>query len=83
MPMQESASIVLGSSFLPSKISNCSSFVSRAAMAIRRNPDCAAEITLAASKQLLETQQDPSRLRTTLLQLIDASCKARDESTLA
>jgi hypothetical protein len=78
-----SPSLVLGRSFLPGQLNNVTSFVSRAASAIKRNPDVAAEITLAATEHLLENFRTPAELHTALSQLVSESCKARDESTHA
>lgn len=81
--MQQSPSLALGRSFLPGRASNLTNFVSRTASAIRRNPDVAAEITLAATDRLLEDLQAPAELKTALSRLVSASCRARDESLQA
>ena len=79
----QSPSLMLGRSFLPGRVNNINSFVSQAASAIERNPDVAAEISLAATAQLLAKFQVPAELRYALSQLVSESCKARDISTAA
>jgi len=78
-----SPSLELGRSFLPGRANTLTSFVSRTASAIKRNPDVAAEIALAATDHLLDSFQAPAELRTALSQLVNESCIARDESTHA
>lgn len=79
----QSPSLELGRSFLPDRGIAINSFVSHTATAIKRNPDVAAEIALAATDHLLGNFPTSTELRIALSQLVSASCKARDESTLA
>jgi hypothetical protein len=77
----QSPSLELGRSFLPGRVRNLNTFVSRTAKAIGEHPDVAAEIALAATDHLLDLVDRPTQLRNALSQLVIASCRARDEST--
>lgn len=79
----QSPSLELGRSFLPGRNTTVTSFVNRTAIAIKRNPDVAAEIALAATDRLLDDLPASPELRIALSQLVSESCKARDESTVA
>ena len=83
----QSPSLVIGRSYLPcqnkSTSNNIHIFVSRTVSVIKKNPDIAAEIVLAATDQLLDRLSIPIELKSALAQLIDESCKARDASTHA
>jgi len=82
--MPTSPSLILGYSFLPSRVtSDFAFFIRRTANAVKRNPDVAVEITLAATAHLLENLEAPAELRRALSQLVSESCKARDASTHA
>lgn len=80
-----SHSLVIGRSFLPASCKDIDRFVRKTASAIKNNPDCAADITLAATIQLIEltAMKTPPDLRDAFSLLVSESCKARDESTHA
>jgi hypothetical protein len=78
----QSPSLELGRSYLPGHFSDVSKFVARAARAIRRHPDCSADIALAAMSHLIESSQVPAEsLRDALQSFVRASALARDQST--
>ena len=78
----QSACLTVGCSFLPpTSIHTLDNFVSQAAHQIGEHPDAAADIGLAAAAELLNVRelQGPG-LHKAFADLINASCKARDQS---
>lgn len=81
----QSACLNLGRSFLPpTSIATLDIFVSQAACQIGKNPDAAADISLAAAKELLSIRDlNDDAFRQVIANLVTASCQARDTSLRA
>lgn len=78
--MLASQSLMIGHSFLPVPYLGVDALIDAAATAAQKNPDVATEITLAATDAVLAQYGSQGNLGTTLKQMVERLCQARDQT---